>query len=326
MKFSGRPILVVLVMLIYAAPAFAIDLDTLRLDVNNFSIDMNKSLPFNSTIGLNWSDAYIGGFHHFGIGLSAGLTTMKNKSINKMMTSFGMPKVKDLPFVGKDRFPLPAYTVDARMGLPVIPIDFGIKVGYIGQNWLEPLIGIGIKDLIVGADVRYVIVNSKVLPMRLSVGLGFNYLNGEISYSPSSLNFTDNTYGLDLKADKVGILWNTKNIEFKVQTSFPYKIITPYAGAGISYAWSEAGYRVSGLSYRISGVTISDDDIKKLEALGVKVPSKDNFEKINKYNGFNSRLFAGFSINLAFVRLDLTGMYEIMNQNFGATFGLRFQM
>jgi len=319
MKFSGKPILVVLVMLIYAAPAFTIDFKTLQSDVDKFSKDMNKSLPFNSTIGLNWSDAYIGGFRHFGIGLSAGLTTMKAKSVNEMMNLFG-PSVKDLPFVSKGRFPLPAYTIDARMGLPVIPIDFGIKFGYIGQNWLEPLIGIGIKDLLVGADVRYVIVNSKVLPMRLSVGLGFNYLNGGISYSASSLDFKDSASGLDLKADKVGLLWSTTNIEFKVQTSFPYKIITPYAGAGISYAWSKAGYRVSGLK-----VSLSESDKDALKDLGVS-PSSNDFETINKDSGFNSRLFGGFSINLAFVRLDLTGMYEIMNQNFGATFGLRFQM
>jgi hypothetical protein len=110
---------------------------------------------------------------------------------------------------------------------------------------------------------------------------------------------------------QLDIIWKTTSIEFKTQVSFPYKIVTPYAGAGISYAWSQAGYKIS--------IPI---DTSALEALGVNVSDKT----IKKFSGINTRLFGGLSINLAYVRLDLTGMYEILNSNFGASFGLRFQM
>jgi len=318
MKFSGKPILVFLVMLILAAPVFAIDIKTLQSDTDKFAKGISESLPFNSTIGLNWSDAYIGGFRHFGVGFSTGLTTMKNESINNIMDLFGIPPVKDLPLVSKNSFPLPAYTIETRIGVPVVPVDIGVKVGYLGQDWLKPLLNIGIRNLLLGADVRYVIVNSKVLPMRLSVGLGFNYLSGGLSYSPpSNLEFSDSGDDLTVEKPEVGINWRTTSIELKVQASFPYKIITPYAGAGLSYAWSRAGYEVTGL--------ISDLDKGKLKQLGIDV-SKDGFEKNKSDHDINTRVFAGFSINIVYVRLDLTAMYEILNKNFGATLGLRFQM
>jgi len=322
MKFSGKPILIIWVMFILAAPVFAIDVNDLQKNVASFAEDMSKSLPFYSTIGLNWSDANIGSFPHFGIGLSTGLTTMDNKSINKMMTSFGIPEIKKLPLIGNSRFPLPAYTIDARIGLPVIPVDFGFKFGYLFPKWGKSLIDIEIRNMLIGADVRYAVVNSKIIPIRFSVGLGFNHLNGGITYSAPSLNFTDTASGLNLDANKVDILWSTTNIELKMQVSFPFRIITPYAGAGIIYAFSSsAGYRASCLE------KISDDDKKRLEKLDVTGTSTNNFETIYKYkNSFNTRVFGGLSFNLAYVRLDLTGMYEFLGKNFGATLGLRFQM
>jgi hypothetical protein len=170
--------------------------------------------------------------------------------------------------------------------------------------------------MLIGADVRYALVNSKVIPMRLSVGLGFNYLNGGISKELGTLSFT---YGspsttFNMNDSQLDIIWRTTSIELKLQASFPYKIVTPYAGAGISYAWSQAGYKVSG-STSVQGQNLPS---------GIDV-SGNSFESIIKDSSINTRVFGGLSINLAYVRLDITGMYEILNNNFGATFGLRFQ-
>jgi len=305
MKFSGKPILVFLMMFILAAQVFAIEIEDLKKNVNNFAI----SLPFHSTIGLNWSDAYIGGFRHFGVGPSIGLTTMNYKLTNKLTDSFSMPKAKDTPLVGKNYFSLPADSLEARIGVPVIPIDVGVKIGYLNQDWLKSRLGIGLNNLLLGADVRYVIVNSKVLPMRLSAGFGINYMNGGMSYSPSKLNFS----GIEVNNPNVGITWNTFSLELKAQASFPYKIITPYAGAGLSYAWSKAGYEVS---YS-----------EKSEALEEKFKFSGNgFKVTQNYKGPNTRIFAGFSVNVVLVRLDMTAMYEIFNNNLGVTLGLRYQM
>jgi len=325
MIYSGKPILILLVILMLAAsPVFAKDIsinfDELQKATENFANDMSKALPFYSTIGLNWSDAYIGSFPHFGVGLSTGLITIDNKSINKMMNSFGFPIIKDLPLIDNSHFPLPADSLEARIGIPVIPVDFGIKFGLLPQKWLKSFLDIEIRNMLFGFDVRYVIINSKIFPMRLSVGLGYNQLSGGISYSKENLQFIDNANDINItggKDSKVDIMWGTKCIELKMQASFPYKIVTPYAGAGLSYAWSEAGFEVSGLS-------IGDADEQKLKKYGTA--SKDDFKLIINKKDFNTRVFGGISINLAYVRLDLTGMYEFSGHNYGATIGLRFQM
>jgi len=174
--------------------------------------------------------------------------------------------------------------------------------------------------MLFGFDIRYVIINSKIFPMRLSAGLGFNWLSGGISYSRENLQFNDSDNAIYInggKDSKVDIMWGTKSIELKIQASFPYKIVTPYAGAGLSYAWSEAGFKVSGLS-------IGDAEEQKLKKYGTA--SKEDFKLIINKRDFNTRVFGGVSINLAYVRLDFTGMYEIINKNLGASFGLRFQM
>jgi hypothetical protein len=322
MKYFGRPVVIFLLMFILAlSPVFAIDyidFDGLQRIAKSFSDEMVSALPFNSTIGLNWSDAYIGSFPHFGIGLSTGLTTMDNESIRKMMEILKILNVNDSPLFG-NKFFLPAYSIDARIGLPVIPVDFGVKFGYLHPSMLESLLNVQIKNMLIGADVRYAVINSKVLPMRLSIGLGFNYLDGGISgaFPDKTFNFIGTTDIVNFNADdpNIDIIWKTTNIEFKMQASFPYKILTPYAGAGISYAWSQAGYRVS-----------SKNSINTPNISGITKTSDKSFETINKDSGINTRVFGGFSFNLAYLRFDLTGTYEILNGNFGATFGLRYQM
>ena len=39
---------------------------------SSFAGDMAGSLALDSTIGSDWSDAYIGGFPNFGVGVTAG--------------------------------------------------------------------------------------------------------------------------------------------------------------------------------------------------------------------------------------------------------------
>jgi len=325
MIHSGKPILIFLVILmLIASQVFAvdttIDFSQLQKITESFSEEMLHVLPFSSTIGLNWSDAYIGSFPHFGIGISAGAVMMDYEKIKNMLEYLKVLKV-DYTTFALDMFLLPAYSFDARIGLPVIPVDFGVKFGYLPPKLLSSYLRAEIKNTLIGADVRYVIVNSKVLPMRLSVGLGFNYLNGEVSKEfTDNINFTGG--GINFKADKptVGVIWKTTNIELKMQASFPYKILTPYAGAGFSISLSETGYRISA-----SNLSINAEE-EKMKRFGVTKVELGKFEAITKGKPMNTRVFGGLSFNLVYARLDLTGMYEFFGGNFGATLGLRFQM
>jgi len=346
MKNFQKTVLVCVVILFCAtSPAFSqstFKIDDLQENADKFIDSLAKSLPFNSTIGLNWSDAYIGKMPpHFGIGISTGFTTMDFDSLSGLISQFD----KNMNFSNASNFkkyglPIPSYTAEARIGGIIIPFDFGIKFGYISTGAFESLLEnssselpFGLKNMLIGADVRFSPLDKKVFPIKLSVGLGFNYINGEITATlPNTLSYSftnsGDTYTISQTAGELGIKWSTSVLELKTQVSFPFKFITPYAGVGISYAFSQAGYSVnSKLSVKRNGTDVSIKDVEEiLKNLGLTGVSETGFETIKKNPSFNSRAFGGFSLNLAFFRLDLTGMYNFRGGDFGITLGSRFQL
>jgi hypothetical protein len=342
MKIHKKAIFIGLILWIFAAvPVFSQtqQIDAIKSSVETFSEKMALALPFNSTIGLNWSDSYIGMFTsippHLGIGVTAGFTTIDFDSINKLLGAFGqqLPSIDSLSFIEDTGFPLPGYTIDARIGGLILPFDVGIKFGYIPQNALNRLFeDINLSQMLIGADIRYALVISKVLPLRLSVGAGFNFLQGKISTSiPAGRSFQFDSYGITntitLDDPDLAIEWRTTTVELKAQVTLPYKFFTPYLGVGAGYAWTQSGYKVSAPNLYVNGGSISDEQKKLLEDYyGLTDVSEKGFETINKYHNFMLRSFGGVSINLFYVRLDLTAMYEVMGRKFGATVGLRFQL
>jgi len=340
MKNYQKTILICVVILFCATnPVFSqntINIENLQKSLDRFVYYMNLSLPFNSTVGLNWSDAYIGPSPpHFGIGITTGFTTMNFDSINRLMGQFdtGIDLKNTSTF--EDRgLPVPGYTVEARIGVKAIPLDFGLKFGYLPPGIFESLMGtfsnkqaFGFKNMLIGVDVRYAPLIKKVSPLRFSVGAGFNYMAGEITKDlPNNLSFI--FYRPDIQKltnfsttnnSQLGIVWRTLTLELKTQISFSFKIITPYAGVGASYAFSRAGYRVEKSQTDKSYA-------EELKSPGLTGVSETGFESIQKINSFNVRAFGGLSFNLAFFRLDLTGMYNIRSGNLGATIGFRFQL
>lgn len=326
MKKPGKTIFIILaVFLLAASPVFSQNIEDIKKAADIVIDDLGAAIPFNSTLGLNWSDAYIGQIPQFGIGASVGITTIDFTAASDLLSLFGT----DIPFKDSDFFkgiglPVPAYTAEARIGGIIIPIDVGLKFGILKPDFSKDLLdkftsdsGFGLDYLLIGGDVRYALINKKVFPLRLSIGLGVNYLRGGISsaftqtinLTGGSIPFTDST---------MEVLWNTLNFELKAQVSFPFAIITPYLGAGASYSISEAGFKVTG------DIT-NAAHINQLKTLGMTDASAEGFEYIKEINSFNVRAFGGFSINLSVIRLDFTGMFNVLNGNFGASFGIRFQ-
>ena len=348
MKNTVKTMLICMVILLLAAnPAFSENtLETLKTNVDGFIDDFAYSLPFYSTLGLNWSDAYVGKMPSgigFGAGIAAGFTTMDFSSVYNLLNMFNL----DIPVENTASFqntglPFPGYAAEFRIGGIGIPMDFGIKYSYISPSLFDSFTGnfsntpsFSLNHMLIGADIRFTPVMMKVFPLNISFGFGFNYLTGGIKATiPSgdaSFTFSDGIRQLTLNpADpQLGIEWKTFNVELKTQVSFPLKFFTPYTGIGLSYAQSEAGYRVSsGLSVTDSyGSPVSLNSVEDtLKSFGLTGVSETGFETIKKENSFNMRVFGGFSFNLAFIRLDLTGMYNILGGNLGASLGLRFQM
>jgi hypothetical protein len=304
------------------------DLAILQENVKDFSTELAASLPFNASMGLNWSDAYIGkflgGIPHFGVGVSGGVSTLNSSSFEDLLDDFGI----SLPL---KQMVLPAYVVEGRLGGFVLPFDIGVKFGALPQvdfgNELE------IDYLLVGADVRFAIIEGGMILPEISLGIGFNFLKGMLS-APLGNGVSFNVAGksLELTRPEAEFSWETKSIDLKAQISKSLLIITPYAGFGASYAWSNAGYSVeSRLKYKgdyvdNAGIKEIKDELAAAGVPGLDSVSPTGFSSIIDAEGWAFRAFAGLSLNVLIIKFDLTGMYNFIDSNYGVTLGVRVQI
>jgi len=321
-----------MISLFIASPVFSQSqpqpLKNLQNSVDNFSKKLALSMPFNSTMGLNWSDAYIGQLldlpPHFGVGLAVGFTTIDSKPAEKLLNQFGLELPMDF-----GKFPLPGYTVEGRIGGFLLPFDVGLKIGYLNMKPAD----YETKYFLVGGDVRYAVLKGDVFPLKVSAGLGFNHLRGEIGLAKKGFaqefNFNNDisSYTMRISDPKVNLSWETSSLDIKAQASFSLAIITPYIGIGASYAWSKAGYKADAkLTDELDVPLIQDKDaVNAIKNYGIDVSSK-GLSSIVDVNNFSARLFGGLSFNLAVVKIDLTGMYNFIDSQYGVTFGTRFQL
>jgi hypothetical protein len=350
MEVAMKRILCILFVLFVAFGAFAqtYDFSQFQTGFTNFAQDVANSLPFNASIGLNWSDAYIGQLiaapPHFGIGVTMGVTTIPFESIDAVLTATGMTLPPDLEFLRTYGVPLPAYTVDARIGGFILPFDIGIKVGYLAPEWVRNLgLAVDVDYLMVGADVRYALLKQNVILPAISVGAGYTFmrggvgvpgiLNGPITIGnfevPDGMGGTT-TYVLGFTDPAVNFSWKTNVIDLKAQISKSFLIVTPYLGLGASYGISSAG---GGLvsSLTIDGSPATAEQIQQLndllEAAGAGYTlSNQGFDVQASANGWAFRAFGGFSLNILVIRLDVTGMYNFTSGSYGGSLNLRFQL
>ena len=331
-----------------ASLAFAqVDLKAIQDGADALSETLAPALPFNSTVGLNWSSAYIGQLvgipPHFGVGVATGMTTVKVEGIADMLSLIGN---FSLPSGIGDFLPLPAAVAEARIGGFILPFDLGLKVGYLPDSAkasLEDLAGgLSVDYLLVGADVRYAHLKGNILLPAISLCVGFHYLKGGLGSTVGSeqdFSFSGGgiTHQLFLPAPDIGLRWESKTIDLKAEISKGLLIFTPYLGFGASYGISSAGYYLeSDVQYSEDGGTtktpISDAKIAELKdamnAAGITPPdfSSTGISSDIEFSGWSFRAFGGLSLNIIVLRLDLTGMYNIADGSYGGTLGVRFQL
>ena len=314
-------------------PAQVSNLIGLQQSVSELSLELAKSLPLNASIGLNWPDAYIGKSFpslppHFGAGVTFGFSTMSLPTMKTVAEYLGF----EIPFDQEKLF-LPAYAVEARVGGLFLPFDVGVKFGYLSPVGLWGK-DIDVNYILAGADLRYALIDGKSDPSRfnLSIGFGVNYLSGGISGKvpkPQTLNVAGNY--ITMENPLVNIKWETISVDAKMQISKSLLILTPFLGIGASHAWSSAGYSVDS-KVTINGSPISQNYIDAINFLlshsaleNIDV-SSTGISSIIQNNAFSFRVFAGTSFNLLVIKLDLLGIYSILDSNFAASFGVRFQI
>ena len=327
-RLTGTGIIALALLLSVSFSGFAQtppDLGDIQRGVADFSKNLAISLPLNASLGMNWADAYIGKLFpslppHFGVGVSFGVSSMEMSVMKELADNLG----SKLPFNSKKMI-LPAYTGEARIGGFFIPFDFGVKFGYL------PPIKIWGTDMdanfmLIGADIRYAILDGKSKPVvpNISLGVGFNYLKGSVGgKAGASKDIAFDIYNIHLTQPEVNLEWKTMVLDVKLQLSKTILILTPYIGAGMSYAKSSSGYSVdaivSGDVSRIKGY-LSQNGLADMDV------DTSGISSIVTDKAFNFRVYGGLALNMVAFKLDLTGLYSIRDNNFGASVGFRFQL
>ncbi len=311
--------------LMVSVGAFAqqdLDFDDMEKSFKTFSSDIASSLPFASTTGLNWSDARVRGLPHFGIGISTEVAFMPEDAFTDLADSFGVDLPSDV--TGGLGVPFPGYAIDARVGIPVIPIDVGAKFGIITQGMADAIsgaTGVEADYTLIGFDVRYPVVEGGLLLPAITVSAGYNYLKGGIATEIDGIDTTIETgYSEDITFSdpKLRFAWKSNNLDFKLQASKGLLIFTPSVGLGYTYGWSEAG---GGIAAELESYPSELDQLS-----GVEIDEKEGFTILSKSNAGSLRAFAGMQVNLTVFKLDLNAKYNLSSQKLGAGINARFQI
>jgi hypothetical protein len=336
-----RMIAVLMIALIATCAYAQVNLNNFETAFKEFSTDMAGSLAVNSTIGANWSDAYVGNFPHLGIGLTMGATTVDASASKALFTSLNADVPSGINSIG---IPIPAAVGTFKIGLPFVPMDIGFKLGFLPASVARSLMdssGSDIKYMNYGLQLRYALVKQGPgLKPNVSVGLAYNHVDGELtvpagkaqSYSIPVVNpSTGQDYYIAASAPKVDLSWKTNTVDVTAQVSKKFFILVPYLGTGLTFgkATIEGGvssdittdYPGADLDSKLAGFE------SIMRALGYDVPdiNSHGFTYTAAENSPLFRLYGGMSFRIFIIDADLQAIYLPSSKSFGASLTGRIQ-
>lgn len=342
MRKTMRVVALVLVLValgLGSVSAQDVSLDDFIGAFEDFAGEVAKSLPMNATIGLNWSDAYIGQFigipPRFGVGITAGVTTIPLAAFEDLFDTLGTALPEGLGDLERFGVPLPGYAFDARIGGFILPFDAGVKFGTLSREMDD----VAIEYTQFGFDARYAVLKGGLVMPKLSIGAGYSYLSGEIRTAgadpialgsvPYEVLGQTGDAEVSLTDPALGFQWDANIIDLRAQLSKQLLIIEPSIGLGYSMgrARTTAGFTTDGVAVTatsgpLSGQTLTADD---LAALGIDIG--DTGATVSQTVSTNAfRVFGGMSLNILILRLDFGAMYNLSSGAMGATIGGRIQL
>ena len=128
--------------------------------------------------------------------------------------------------------------------------------------------------------------------------------------------------------------WDAFTIDLKAQVSKNLWILTPYAGFGASLGSTNVGGALTAPNFTIDNQPASPAEIEQLhqdlEDAEFEIPeesfSAEGFLITAAADGWSFRAFGGVSLNLFFLRTDLTAMYDITSGALGGSVNVRVQI
>jgi hypothetical protein len=325
----------ILMMSLAAAGLWAQDLAVFQEGFETFATDMAATLSYNATIGNNWSDAYIGGFPHFGAGISVGATTVPADSLDALFDSMGIAVPSSISSMG---LPIPAAAVSVKLGGFVLPFDVGVKAMVLPAAATEALSAADISAdyKLLGGNLRFALLKQNILMPDVSVGLGYNRLTGSISMpldtASQSFTFSDGTpHTIVVSNPDLAMDWTTDSFDFTLQVSKSVLFLRPFVGAGYSLGKSTVnGGMEASMTYDGSPVNAAQVEAMKtdLAEAGIDVPdiSTDGFMFESENNDPVLRLYGGLSVDLFILMLDTQVTWVPGTGSLGGTATIRIQL
>ncbi len=316
---------ILILAVLLSSSLFAYDLSDVESSFKTFSDDTSNALPLAANMGLNWNDAYAGKFPHFGVGLTLGAVFLPIDAFEEIYALTGNGTLDQFPSAG---LPLPVYSFDGRLGIPILPMDVGFKFGVLNSDMID-LQDFGVGFKMVGFDVRWAFFEDKGIMPDLSVGVGYTWLNGDIRVPVPDQTVDISSTGagttLALTDSDVYYKWSSNVFDIKAQASKKLLILNLSAGMGYSFGVSQAGGGITSGTVQVDGTTISDAQIQLIEQMaGVSVDTS-GVDVMSKNNGGSFRLFGGVGLNLFILKIDLGVLYGLPSQTVGLTANARIQ-
>jgi len=317
--------------------AQTVDYSVFQSSFQDFADGVATTLPITASIGLNWSPAYIGQFPHFGVGVSLGGMFLPYESMQPIVSALNVESSipQELKTYG---LPFPTIAVGARLGGFIFPFDLGFKFGMIPEQ-AKGLFSENVTAdyFLIGGDVRFPLLKGHGLLPTLSVGGGYTFLRGNIGIVDISSGETIDIspvmiaagYGgghtLTITDPDLVFSWDTHTIEAKAQASWNLLLFTPHLGIGAAYGISNAGGGLfSTLAY---GGPNDLDTVKSVFAsAGYPIPTAQGIEIVSAANGWSFWVYGGTAINIFFLKLDLSAMYNFIGGGWGASANVRVQL
>jgi hypothetical protein len=350
MKFKSLFVTAAMIAIAFVKPAdsFAqVSMRDIGDDLKEFSDDISGAAPFMASMGLDWSDPYIGQLidvtPHWGIGLTPGATTLKLDNLNVLLEHFGYEA--DDGFLDKQL--LPAYTINTRIGgFRTAPFDIGVKWGWLPY---APIFknDISYESVVYGLDFRWELKRDWGMWPSMSIGFEASRVTGGLR-AKSAQMLDGGTYGIETSGDAtIGPVWEAWVFDMKLQIAkeFWEPRFTAFGGVRLGAAITRSGYQIagSGADIKISGggipagTSLEDlsagtydsiaDSLKAASGndMEFEVTNADITGWINSF-GINLNLHGGISLKIYdAMRLDLSLMVDVMHIELGANIGVRYQ-
>ena len=284
-----------------AFSAYAFDGNDVNQKLGDFSSTLNAIVANAATEQNVYSSAWIGKVFpsappHFAAGVEAGVTKFDMSPLKDVANIFSVTGLPSL-------LVFPTITANARVGGLFLPFDIGVSAMYLDLSKLDSIAdGLGFQFFDIGGDIRWAILKGTGPLPQISLGAGYYYTSGRVSYEKEGL------------VSKVDYACHTAFLQAQISKTFLF--ITPYLGIrGIVYKSESTWNWFVTPAQIVQSIWYNDT-----ACYGTGSATADWFGNVLP------QIYGGVGLNLAFFALNFSAAYEFKNNIWGGNLSIRFQM